>query len=250
MLCSGLALLKHRLLANDGAFGEVEDLLFDDRNWVLHDVVVNTGQWLRGRKVLIPPASMGRPLEKNHDIPVSLSKKQVKDSPLIESDQPVSLRMEAKVYRWWAPVFRGRPYGNPAELPPGIPPGDENEASLHLRSINEVRGYQVFARDGCAGLINHFEIDDDGWIIRYFVVDPCGSMVYAPEYQVQGQPPTGQWILIAAAWVKDINWSDKTVAVDVSREQIENSPQFDPTLGIERSFEWRLHDHYRRQGYW
>lgn len=87
MLCSGLALRRRRrrLQATDGALGEIDDLLFDDRDWAVRHAVVDTGRWLPGPKVLIPPASMGRP-RTNDGIPVKLSKKQVKDSPPIKSD--------------------------------------------------------------------------------------------------------------------------------------------------------------------
>lgn len=114
---------------------------------------------------------------------------------------------------------------------------DEDEASSHLRSISEVRCYQVFASDGCAGRINHFEIDDEGWGIRYLIVDGCGSIAE-------------KLAVIASAWVKSIKWSDKTITVDVRREQIEKSPEFDPAQEIERGFEQGLHDHYRRPVYW
>jgi len=99
MLCSWLALRRRRLQANDSAPGEIDDLPFDDRDWAVRHAVVDTGRWLPGRKVLIPPASMGRPRAKNDGIPVELTKKQIKDSPPIKSDDEGWIRRTASRWR-------------------------------------------------------------------------------------------------------------------------------------------------------
>ena len=42
--------------AVDGVVGKLEQFLFDDRNWVVRYLVVDTGPILIGRKVLLSPA--------------------------------------------------------------------------------------------------------------------------------------------------------------------------------------------------
>jgi len=44
-----------KLAASDGEIGQVKDFYFDDQNWVMRYLVVDTGSWLSGRKVLISP---------------------------------------------------------------------------------------------------------------------------------------------------------------------------------------------------
>jgi uncharacterized protein YrrD len=44
------------ILATDGGVGYVGDFVVDDETWTLRNLVVNTGKWLPGRKVLISPA--------------------------------------------------------------------------------------------------------------------------------------------------------------------------------------------------
>ena len=39
--------------ATDGHIGHVKDFYFDDDAWVIRYLVVDTGSWLSGRKVLI-----------------------------------------------------------------------------------------------------------------------------------------------------------------------------------------------------
>ena len=48
--------------AADGDVGSVKDFLFDDQNWKVRWMVVDTGHWLPGRKVLIHPSAIA-PLE-------------------------------------------------------------------------------------------------------------------------------------------------------------------------------------------
>ena len=42
--------------ADDGRLGTVSDFLFEDTSWVIRWLVVDTGHWLSGRKVLLPPS--------------------------------------------------------------------------------------------------------------------------------------------------------------------------------------------------
>jgi hypothetical protein len=43
--------------ASDGLIGTVSDFLFDDATWLVRWLVVDTGNWLPGRRVLLPPSA-------------------------------------------------------------------------------------------------------------------------------------------------------------------------------------------------
>ena len=60
MLEVGSALKGYAIEASDGRIGTVDDFLFDDRTWKIRWLVVDTGRWLTGRKVLIHPSAIGR----------------------------------------------------------------------------------------------------------------------------------------------------------------------------------------------
>ncbi len=55
MLHSAQKLRKVRVFARDGAVGRVKDIYFDDERWIVRFLIVDTGGWRIGRKVLIPP---------------------------------------------------------------------------------------------------------------------------------------------------------------------------------------------------
>src|ERR1700676_4307108 len=41
--------------ATDGSIGSVDDFLFSDDRWTVRWAVIDTGNWLPGRRVLLPP---------------------------------------------------------------------------------------------------------------------------------------------------------------------------------------------------
>ena len=79
--------------ATDGVIGRVQDFYFDDHHWVIRYLVIKAGSWLLSRKVLISPWSI---LDRGSDadvVPISLTREQVKNSPSIDTEQPVSRQL-------------------------------------------------------------------------------------------------------------------------------------------------------------
>jgi hypothetical protein len=60
----------------------------------------------------------------------------------------------------------------------------------------------------------------------------------------------GKKVLVSPEWIKTISWSKREVYVDLLREVIKNSPEFDPSAPVNRDDEDRLYDYYGRQKYW
>ena len=85
----------YAIRATDGVIGTVVDFYFDDQDWGIRYLVVDTGNWLSGRKVLISPLALGLPDWMIRELPVSLTKSQVKRSPDIDTKKPVSRQHEA-----------------------------------------------------------------------------------------------------------------------------------------------------------
>ena len=96
MLPSTNDLKAYTVGASDGAIGHVRDVYFDDESWVVRYLVVETGAWLSSRKVLISPISILRPNWTDRELPVALTKDQVKKSPDIDTQMPVSRQREMR----------------------------------------------------------------------------------------------------------------------------------------------------------
>src|ERR1700682_3161111 len=101
------SLLGFSLSATDGEVGKVDEIYFDDRNWTIRYLVVKTGHWLSGRKVLISPLAFDRSRWKDGTFPVNLTKEQILNSPDIDTDKPLTLQHTESLneYYLWQPFI-------------------------------------------------------------------------------------------------------------------------------------------------
>ncbi|MDX2423054.1 MAG: PRC-barrel domain-containing protein [Amphritea sp.] len=74
----------HGIHAADRDIGKVTNFYFDEDTWAIRYFVVDTGNGLASRNVLISPISIGRPNWVENILPASITKhkQQVQDSPL------------------------------------------------------------------------------------------------------------------------------------------------------------------------
>ena len=241
--------------ASDGKIGTVNDFLFDDQSWKLRWLVVDTGSWLPGRKVLVHASAIGDPDPVRQQLPVSLTKAQVESGPDLFEHQPVSRQMEAHLYDYygWDPSWGGSAFGaiaSPFSLPPLIGEGpqpaevgaageaDHGENDPHLRSAEELEGYHIQASDGEIGHLESLVADHANWDIRYLRVEAGNWWSGGPH------------VLIAPFAVKEIDWADRHIHLDITREQVKTSPPCDSIDMVDEAYEHMLHGHYGWPGYW
>jgi hypothetical protein len=111
------------------------------------------------------------------------------------------------------------------------PDDKESDDDPHLRSTKKVTGYSVKATDGEIGNVEDFIIDDRNWKLDFVIVDT-------------GKWLTGKKVIISPKWIKEIKWDTSTVNVNVSVENVKNSPEYDPDKPISEVYESKLHNHY------
>ncbi len=221
------------------------EFYFDDRHWTIRYLVADTGGWLSDRQVLISPYALVAVNQEERHITVNLTKKQIEESPPLNSDKPVSQQFEVEYYGYYEwPMYWAGPYmwglypnivRNGNKLTESAP--DEEKWDPHLRSSNEVGAYNIQATDGEIGHIEDFIIDDETWAIRYLIID---TKNWWP----------GKKVLVSPQWIRNVSWSEEKVFVNLTREIIKQSPDFTDESLITREYETKLHRHYNRQGYW
>ena len=240
-----------KLRATDGEIGNVDQFYFDDETWTIRYLVVNTGSWLVGRMVLISPISLGKVDWSAEQLEVTLTKKQVENSPNIDTHKPVSRQHEAEFlgyygypFYWggtdlWGPVLHPADLSERTTATAAEAPLKAKEDSIdrHLRSTNEVSGYHIQAVDGEIGHVEDFLVDEETWSIRYMVVD---TRNWWP----------GKKVLVSPQWIESISWEESKVHVDLSRETIKDGPEYDESAPVTRQYESELHDIHSRPGYW
>jgi hypothetical protein len=232
MLIKLTALRNWKVEAEDGEIGAVVDVFFDDERWGARYVVVETGDWLASRRVLLSPASVKRPLAAIGQLHVDLTREQVANSPDVDADKPVSRHYEiAHALHYGYPPYWSGPMLWGAGIYPGVMPVSADPAQLlenerlaaaeeaaakqsHLRSGRAVLGYRVDAKDGDAGDLDDLAVDDETWAIRHLVID------------VRRWWPGGR-VLVEPAAVVDVSWADRRLRLRLTREQVKQSPAGD-----------------------
>ena len=101
MLYKATTLRGFRLNSRDGEIGKVKEFYFDDHYWTVRYVVADTGNWLTGRQVLISPHALLAVKRAEQAIAVDLTKKQMEDSPSLNSDVPVSRQFEETYHGYY-----------------------------------------------------------------------------------------------------------------------------------------------------
>ncbi|KAE8755466.1 PRC-barrel domain containing protein [Paraburkholderia madseniana] len=243
--------------ARDGDIGSVDDVYFDDEAWGVRYLVVDTGNWMRERQVLISPYSAKHMDRESGTVHVHLARQQVRDSPNIDTHKPVSRQHETEYLLYYGyPTYWGglNLWGmgsSPAFDIKDVPPDPASEAlprpdpdphqapvDVHLHSTNAVEGYHIEVADGSIGHVSGFIFDDVAWAIRYLTVD------------TRNWWPGGKEVLVATRWIDLIDWVGSTVSTRLSRDAIRSSPEYDDSVPLTRDYEKRLHEFHGRDGYW
>lgn len=232
--------------AKDGIIGHVNGAYFDDDQWSVRYLVVNTGSWLDAREVLISPTALGATDGETRTLAARLTKKQVEDSPSIDLDKPVSRQHEAAVsdhYGW--PAYWSMGLWE-SRIPSMIaatqartdePTSSRRDDDPHLRSGREVIGYHLHTTDDTLGHVEDLVIDDETWTIRYLAVDTSNWWL-------------GGHVLISPRWIRAVRWPERLVEIAATRDVIKHSPTWNPTYPITQDYEDKLLDYYRLRQAW
>jgi len=90
--------LGYRIRAHDHEIGHVEDFLFDDENWAIRYLVVDTRTWWPGKKVPVSPQWIENVSWHEAAIHVELLSGTIKTAPEYNPSQPVTREYEASLY--------------------------------------------------------------------------------------------------------------------------------------------------------
>ena len=248
MLWDASATNGYAIEASDGQLVTVSDLLFDDFGWIIRWLVVDTGHWLPGRKVLLPLSALGQPDRALRHFPVNLTMQQVKDSPDSNTDQPASRQIESDLYGYygWDPYWGSNTLLSNAMATPFVPPlyqsvskplepvsvdAQPNQGDPHLRSISAIAGYHIHATDGMIGHVEDLLVDVAGWHIRYVTVD---TRNWWPGKKVSISPLT----------VREIDWADRLIHLNVTRQKVKDGPPYTPAITVDGAYNNKFLTYY------
>jgi uncharacterized protein YrrD len=106
-----------------------------------------------------------------------------------------------------------------------------------LSTVKELHEYAIHATDGDLGRVVDVFFDDETWTVRYFVVE------------------TGHWlssrrVLISPIAVRSTDSNARTLAVDLTREQLARSPDVDTEKPLSRQKELEYREYFAWPWYW
>jgi PRC-barrel domain len=227
--------------AKDGRIGFLEQVYFDDEKWVIRYLVVDTDQHLADKRVLISPIAVDGIDATSNSLRVRLNKKQVLQSPDIDTEKQVSRRKEQEYnkYYGYATYWGGAGLWGHAMIPGALisaPVGEEEKAEaepgdLHLRSSREVIGYRVQAKDGRIGHIEDFIFDLRDWSIYYLEVDTRNWI-------------GGKKVLVDPRWAERVDWAERKVYVNLTVNAIKSAPPFESLASVTPEYAANLNVHY------
>ncbi|HSH02149.1 MAG TPA: PRC-barrel domain-containing protein [Anaerolineae bacterium] len=258
----------------DGKVGQLVDLYFDDQTWQVRYLVVNTGNWLSGRRVLVNPGSMEAPQFGYDRIPVSLTQAEVKDSPPIDLDKPVSRQQEIDLFKHynWLPYW-GAPRMHASPKPPMMlatateakvtettkiannsSNGQSDVPTATITKTDEDVAVQVEDREDfdpnlrSVSEVTGYRIcapDDEIGHVEDFIIDMETWAIRYVIVDTRNWLP-GKKVLLALDWINYIDWAERCLNVDLNSTQIANSPEYDIHLPISKAYVNALHEHYGR----
>ncbi|MBL9167127.1 MAG: PRC-barrel domain containing protein [Verrucomicrobiales bacterium] len=226
MLRSIKQLYGAKLGSAEGEVGQVTDFYFDDQNWAIRYLVVDTGAWLPGREVLVSPHSVGPIPASGHLLLVNLTRKQMEHCPPTDAHKPVSRQYEEEYYRHfgWPNYWQGgglwgasglptlqMPVKAPTRPRAQVPSSEVPKSDSHLRSTLAVTGYQFKTTDAIIGHVGDFMVDCESWAVTHLLVRT-------------GHRLSGKEVLIATANVERISYEESTVFAGLTGEAVEQSP--------------------------
>jgi uncharacterized protein YrrD len=202
-------LIGSSVMATDGEMGSVQTLLFDDRSWTICYLVVDVGTWLKRRAVVLPVTALVLPDWSKKYFSVSLTKDQVRDSPDVDTEKPVSRQQEIAMEEYWGKMVYGvsSEMGLRAQDPTRKKYPVRTQEDPDLRSAWRLIDYEVWATDGRIGSLEGLIMDEASWHLGYLDVK-AGDWLF------------NRSVLIPTGWVKSVFWADRRVNLHHSRQGI------------------------------
>jgi hypothetical protein len=193
-------LLGRQVDAYDGRLGTIEDFFLDERDWRLRGVVLRAGLPIRREHLLIEAAELRAAQWPANHLTTSLTRREARRHVAPFGVDDASLRA-------------GRGAG---------PPG---------RSLRRASTYRLSARDGYAGRVRDFVVDDRTWSIAHIEAE---IMLFI------GSKP----VLIPTHLVDEFDATARSIAVRLKRHTLGGVPRYQRLALQSRLYQMCLYDYY------
>jgi len=221
MLNRANILKGYKLKSLDDEIGRLKEFYFDDKHWTIRYLVADTGNWLSDKLVLISPHALATLTKEQQKIEFNLTKKQIEDSPFLDSDRNISRQFEELYYEYYGwPMYWDGPYiwgPYPRIIHYRekwcIYTQEMKECNSQLRTTNDVLGHHIHSEDIRIGNIEDFIIDDETWAIHYLIIDAQNLL-------------PGKKFIVSPKWIEHINYKESKVFIHLPQKTIKQLPEY------------------------
>lgn len=271
------SLAKCSVRATDGAIGRITDCYFDDQDWTVRYLVVDTEMWL-GWHVLIAPQAVSAIDWDGNTIDVGLSRAEVERSPRADLQHPLSRLYESEFYTHFGypPYWDAPPSWGMGPLNPGLGP-DPTLAATRAQAAAEVSPANPAVEPGVpAGLAAGdatLPPESDAPLVESAADSHVRSWREVKGYHIDAadgeighvddllfdekswivrfiEIDTSNWIggksvLVPRHALGTVSWPNSTLSVTLTRDQVNNSPRTDE-VHLTGAIEEQLADYYKQ----
>jgi hypothetical protein len=159
--------------------------------------------------VVLAISVVEQPDREKRTINVRLMREQVRDSPDVDTEKPVSRQQAIAMEEYWGKMayWVSTHLEGGALIPTGRKYPVHTKEDPHLRSAWDLLDYEVCATDGEIGRLEGIIMDEVSWHIGYLDVK-AGDWLH------------GRSLLIPTRWVKSVSWADCRINLHHSRDGI------------------------------
>jgi len=249
-------LLDYRIQASDGEIGSVSDVLFDEVSWEVRYIVVDTGGWLTGKKVLVSTYSVRAPGSEG-TLLVELTKEQVKSCPVIDSDPPIDRARQIEYhdffhwpYYWGGGGTMGGPnmvgvapeafFVGDTKVSDGESPArpaektvDEEPRDESLRSAKKILGFKLRDGETAAGEVSDFIVDTESWMASFV------------QLKMAGEEPQRS-VLVPVDQVLRMGPPEDVIELRLPLDTLAKAPDYREAIGADAEYLEMVSGYYRR----
>ncbi|QRR00830.1 PRC-barrel domain-containing protein [Dyadobacter sandarakinus] len=204
------SLTHYGLGAIDGEIGKICDVYVDGATWHICYWIVDTGTLLDQRKVMIAAHSVLGIECRNKTFETSLSRNQIKDSPVIDTNKAESNQQEiiSDHFRnyWFLPIKHGVLLDKEANR--GI-------SNINLRSLEVLLSCKIYGTDSYLGRVIDYILDTKYWKIDYLIIEIGGLF-------------RSQKVLIPIKLINTINWTVLVININMAKKEFGQLQCYDP----------------------
>lgn len=217
------------LESRDGYVGKVDEFYFEVNTWEIQYLIIKTGDLFYNRKLRICPRILVKEDTERGKLLINFGYEQIKNLSISDLNKPELLHTDDQIDERYPLQRKGKndfPFKTSGDYTTGYSILGENNSDYDncllntetddskFRSVKKLNGFSFQASGEDIGHVSDFILDVAKWEIISLVIDSHNWF-------------GGKKLLIATGSIKEIQWNNSVIILNISRSEMKNCPEFD-----------------------